>query len=195
MYICVLVLCYEMPLLVVHTPWTSDPLRLTWEGSTLPAGLLTACYYIHNSLDRLVCCNSSGVVLFASVTKPKLSLRSVCASRVTEGVMGVGVASPLPLCWHSTVPRAPLRHLRRDATPARRHMTPTDVNPHSMQCHKRNSFKRGYCAGPAHNSLCRLLLCAKTSNAILFRRSFETEVLLCRSGVTNPIWPSSTTVL
>jgi hypothetical protein len=97
MYICVLVQCSEM-VQMVHTWWTANLLPLTWEGSTLPAGLLTSCYNCKGSFLswpfalnwwRPVC------VSYETHTEPSC-LRSVRASRVTEGVMGVGVASPLP---------------------------------------------------------------------------------------------------
>lgn len=144
---------------------------------------MTSCYHIHSCFG----CSSTGGVLFASVTEPTLSLRPELASRVTVRVRGWGVAYPLPLWWHSAVPRAALRHLRRDATPVRRHMTPTDVNPHSTQCHKRNAFKRGYCGGQHTIRYVGYCCALRPQGAVLFRRSFEKEVVLCRSGVTNPI--------
>jgi hypothetical protein len=157
MYICVLVLCFGMTLQAVHTSWTADPLHLTWEGSTLPAGLLTSYYYIHSCFDwswstvgRWVCCSLTcppGCFpnLVTSCLRQLQNLHwafVLCAPpKWLKGLWGGGGCIPAALCWHSTVPRTALRHLRRDATPIRRHMTPTDENPHSTQYHKRNAFK------------------------------------------------------
>jgi hypothetical protein len=102
----------------------------------------------------------------------------VLASRVTVRVRGWGVAYPLPLCWHCTVPGAALRHLRRDATPVRRHMTPTDVNTDSTQCHKRNAFKRVYCAGQ-HTIRFVGYCCAIRPQALFYFEGYSKRKLYC----------------